>query len=117
MSFEETPQIQGILLKNQTVILEPDSQHELEQKGFGEMEKNKLILKPFESLYLLYNKRLNLFKVRKNINFDSFFTILSQNIVKILSLVMQITQIIKIAHQKRNSHRSGPGARPPGVMW
>ena len=42
MSFEETPQIQGILLKNQTVILEPDSQHELEQKGFGEMEKNKL---------------------------------------------------------------------------
>ena len=72
MSFEETPQIQGILLKNQTVILEPDSQHELEQKGFGEMEKNKLILKSFESLYLLYNKRLNLFKARKNISFDSF---------------------------------------------
>jgi len=62
MSTEADPEIQGVLIKNQTVILEPNRQQELERKGYGEMEENKLFLKPFESLYLLYTGRLALFK-------------------------------------------------------
>ena len=54
MSTEADPEIQGVLIKNQTIILEPNRQQELEQKGYGEIEKDKLFLKSFESLYLLY---------------------------------------------------------------
>ena len=46
MSIEADPEIQGVLIKNQTVILEPNRQQELERKGYGEMEKDKLFLKP-----------------------------------------------------------------------
>ena len=54
MSVEVDPEIQGVLIKNQSIILEPNRQQELEQKGYGDMVKDKLFLKPFESLYLLY---------------------------------------------------------------
>ena len=66
----ETDSIQGVLIKNQTVILNPDIQHGLEQKGYGEMEKNKLLLKPFESLYLLYTNKLIILKGKNKIDFD-----------------------------------------------
>ena len=75
MSTETDPDIQGVLIKNQSIILEPNRQQELEQKGYGEMKKDKLFLKPFESLYLLYTDRLTLFKKKKNIDFDSFLQI------------------------------------------
>jgi len=75
MSIEADPEIQGVLIKNQTIILEPNTQQDLERKGYGEMEKDKLFLKPFESLYLLYTGRLALFKGKKNIDFDSFLQI------------------------------------------
>ncbi len=39
------------------------------------MEKNKLFLKPFESLYLLYTDKLKIFKGKKNIDFDSLLQI------------------------------------------
>jgi tRNA-intron endonuclease len=39
------------------------------------MEKNKLLLKPFESLYLLYTDKLKIFKGKKNIDFDSLLQI------------------------------------------
>ena len=58
MSVEVDPEIQGVLIKNQSIILEPNRQQELEQKGYGDMVKDKLFLKPFESLYLLYTGRL-----------------------------------------------------------
>jgi len=58
MSIEADPEIQGVLIKNQTIILEPNRQQDLEQIGYGEMEKDKLFLKPFESLYLLYIGKL-----------------------------------------------------------
>jgi tRNA-intron endonuclease len=74
MSIEKDS-IQGVLIKNQTLILDPDIQQELEQKGYGEMEKNKLLLKPFESLYLLYTDKLKIFKGKKNIGFDSLLQI------------------------------------------
>jgi len=75
MSTEADPEIQGVLIKNQTIILEPNRQQELEQKGYGEIEKDKLFLKSFESLYLLYIGVLTIFKGKKNINFNSFLQI------------------------------------------
>ena len=74
MSIEKDS-IQGVLIKNQSVILDPDIQQDLERKGYGEMEKNQLILKPFESLYLLYTDKLKIFKGKKNIDFDSLLQI------------------------------------------
>ena len=75
MSTEADPEIQGILIKNQTVVLEPKLQQQLNQKGYGEMDQSKLFLKPFESLYLLFTGRLTLFRAKKNIDFDSFLQI------------------------------------------
>ena len=42
MSIEADPEIQGVLIKNQTIILEPNTQQDLERKGYGEMEEDKL---------------------------------------------------------------------------
>jgi len=75
MSVEVDPEIQGVLIKNQSIILEPNRQQELEQKGYGDMVKDKLFLKPFESLYLLYTGKLALFRGKKNIGFDLFLQI------------------------------------------
>ena len=65
MPIEAVSEIQGVLIKNQAIILEPNRQQELEQKGYGEIEKDKLFLKSFESLYLLYTGRLTLLKEKR----------------------------------------------------
>jgi len=44
MSNEADPEIQGVVIKNQTIILEPNRQQDLERNGDGEMEKDKLFL-------------------------------------------------------------------------
>ena len=75
MSNESDPEIQGILIKSQTIVLEPKLQQQLNQKGYGEMDQSKLLLKSFESLYLLFTDRLTLFRGKKNIDFDSFLQI------------------------------------------
>ena len=75
MSNESDPEIRGVLIKNQAVVLEPNLQQQLKQKGYGEMDKSKLALKSFESLYLLFTGRLALFREKKNIDFDSFLKI------------------------------------------
>ena len=85
MSFEGSFQIQAVFLKNQTVILEPDMLQKLEQKGYGEIEKDKLILKSFESLFLLYTGKLTLFKGKKKIDFDSLLQIHKQHDENILT--------------------------------
>ena len=85
MSIEADPEIQGVLIKNQTIILEPNRQQELERKGYGEMEKDKLFLKPFESLYLLYTGKLALFRGKKNIGFDLFLQICKKQDESILT--------------------------------
>ena len=79
MSFENNSKIQGILIKNQIMVLNPDSQRDLEQKGYGEFEKNKFYLKSFESLYLLYIGALTLFKGKKKVDFDSLMQICKKN--------------------------------------
>jgi len=75
MSFENNSKIQGVLIKNQIMVLNPDSQKDLEQKGYGEFEKNKFYLKSFESLYLLYTGALALLKGKNKIDFDSLMQI------------------------------------------
>jgi len=79
MSFENNSKIQGVLIKNQIMVLNPDSQKDLEQKGYGEFEKNKFYLKSFESLYLLYVGVLTLFKGKKKVDFDSLMQICKKN--------------------------------------
>jgi len=85
MSAEVDPEIQGVLIKNQSIILEPNRQQELEQKGYGDMVKDKLVLKPFESLYLLYTGKLALFRGKKNIGFDLFLQICKKQDESILT--------------------------------
>ncbi len=62
--------IEGTLIKDQTIIMDKNMQHSLEQKGFGELVQKKFQLKPFESLYLLYTGNLKLLKGRQQVNFD-----------------------------------------------
>ncbi len=81
----ETDSIQGVLIKNQTLILDPSIQQGLEQKGYGEMEKNKLLLKPFESLYLLHTNKLTIFKGKRNIDFDLLLQICNKQDEDILT--------------------------------
>jgi len=85
MSAEVDPEIQSVLIKNQSIILEPNRQQELEQKGYGDMVKDKLVLKPFESLYLLYTGKLALFRGKKNIGFDLFLQICKKQDESILT--------------------------------
>lgn len=62
--------IEGILVKDHTLISDKNIQNGLEQKGFGEIIKKKFFLKPFESLYLLHIDKLNLTKASQQFNFD-----------------------------------------------
>jgi len=70
--MEDTPLVDGELISDRTCISDKNMVHELDLKGFGEIEKEKLFLKSFETLYLLYTKRLILKKNKKQIDFDFF---------------------------------------------
>ena len=62
--------VEGILVKDHTMISDKEMQHNLEQGGFGEIIKKNFFLKPFESLYLLYIDKLRIFKGKQSVNFD-----------------------------------------------
>ena len=62
--------VEGILLKDHVLVEDKNMQHVLELRGFGEMDKNKFLLKSFESLYLLYVDKLKLFKGKHELDFD-----------------------------------------------
>ena len=85
MSIEAELEIQGVLIKDQTIILEPTRQQQLNQKGYGEMDQGKLLLKSFESLYLLFTDRLTIFRGKKKIDFDSFLQICKKHDKDILT--------------------------------
>ena len=85
VSIEAELEIQGVLIKDQTIILESTRQQQLRQKGYGEMDQGKLLLKSFESLYLLFTDRLTLFMGKKNIDFDSFLQICKKHDKDILT--------------------------------
>ena len=83
--MEETPLVNGEIISDQVCISDKDMIHELDQKGFGEIEKEKLFLKQFETLYLLYTKRLILKKNKKQIDFNSFMGICQKTDFDILT--------------------------------
>ncbi|WP_428326522.1 tRNA-intron lyase [Nitrosopumilus sp.] len=70
--MEETPLVRGALVSDQACIVDKNMIHELELKGYGEIENEKLFLKQFETLYLLYTNKLVLKKGKKQIDFDFF---------------------------------------------
>jgi tRNA intron endonuclease, N-terminal domain. len=61
--MDEAPLVNGELISDQTCISDKNMVHELDLKGFGEIEKDKLFLTSFETLYLLYTKKLILKKI------------------------------------------------------
>ena len=73
--MEETPLITGTLVSDQTCISDKNLIQDLTQKGYGDIENEKLFLKSFETLYFLYSDKLILHKGKKQINFDSFMNI------------------------------------------
>jgi len=83
--MEETPLVKGDIISGQTCISNKNMIHELEQKGYGEIEKEKLFLKQFETLYLLYAKRLILKKGNKQIDFNSFMSLSQKTNPEILT--------------------------------
>ena len=70
MSFDFETKILAKLINEKTVVINPKMKNILMERGFGEFEKDILILNSFETLYLLYNHKLELKKINKNIVFD-----------------------------------------------
>ncbi|NQV40353.1 MAG: tRNA-intron lyase [Nitrosopumilus sp.] len=83
--MDETPLVDGELISDQTCISDKNMVHELDLKGFGEIEKEKLFLKSFETLYLLYTKKLILKKNNKQIDFDIFMSLCQKTDFEILT--------------------------------
>ncbi|MFQ5782230.1 MAG: tRNA-intron lyase [Nitrosopumilus sp.] len=83
--MEETPLVKGIMIADQAYISDKNMIHELEQKGYGEIEKEKLFLKQFETLFLLYTKRLILKKGKKQIDFDYLMNLCQKKDPEILT--------------------------------
>lgn len=71
MELDSEPQVEGELVKDHVLISNKEMQHSLELKGYGEESKKKFLIKPFESLYLLYSDKLKLRKGKKVIDFDT----------------------------------------------
>ena len=70
MSFDFETKISAKLINEKIVVINPKMQKILTERGFGESEKDTLILNSFETLYLLYNDKLELKKINKDIVFD-----------------------------------------------
>lgn len=75
MDSDIEQQVEGVLEKDQTLIKKKEMQNILEQKGYGEITKEKFYLKPFESLYLLFCNRLKISKEKTTVTFDSLMKI------------------------------------------
>ena len=83
--MDETPLVNGQLISDQICISDKSMIHELEQKGYGEIENKKLFLQEFETLYLLYTKKLILKKGKKYFDFDSFMNLCQKTNSEILT--------------------------------
>ena len=70
MSFDFETKITAKFIDEKTIVINPKMQNILNERGFGESQNDTLILNSFETLYLLYNNKLELKKVNKNIVFD-----------------------------------------------
>ncbi|MEM3064951.1 MAG: tRNA-intron lyase [Candidatus Nitrosotenuis sp.] len=78
MSSDAEPDIEGTLVGDHTLITNKEMQNVLEQKGYGETRQGRFILKPFESLYFLFYKKLRLAKGKRMIGFDDLLRICSK---------------------------------------
>ncbi len=70
--MDEVLLVTGEMVSGQACITEKNMIRELVEKGYGEIEKKRLYLKQFETLYLLYAKRLILKRGKKQVDFNSF---------------------------------------------
>jgi tRNA-intron endonuclease, archaea type len=57
---EEVRPFRAVLGKKGTKVVESERYGELEESGYGTREGEELILRDYEALYLLYNKKLDL---------------------------------------------------------
>ena len=83
--MEDTLIIHGELVLYESKISDKDMIQDLMQKGYGELDKDNLILTSFETLYFLYTRKLILNKNRKTVDFDSFLSICQKNDSEILT--------------------------------
>ena len=80
MSFEVESEITGKLIKNAVSILDQSIQNELLSKGYGERyDDDEFILNSFETLYLLYIKKLQVLKTTKKVSFDSLMQLYKED--------------------------------------
>ncbi len=75
MSSDVEFDIEGILIDDHTLITNKETQNALEQKGYGEIRQGKFLLKPFESLYFLFYKKLQLNKGKKTLGFNDLLQV------------------------------------------
>lgn len=78
MSSETEPNIEGVLVNDHVLVTNKETQHILEQKGYGEVRQTKFFLKPFESLYFLFYNKLDLTKGKRKIGFDEMLQICTE---------------------------------------
>ena len=83
--LDETLEVSGDLILDQVYISNKNMIRDLEQKGYGEIQKEKLLLKQFETLYLLYAHKLILKKNKNQINFDTYMNICQKTNSEILT--------------------------------
>ena len=74
MEQDSEPQVEGVLVKDHTLITNKEMQNSLEQKGYGQISHKKFFLKPFESLYLMYCDKLKL-QGKKKVDFDALLQV------------------------------------------
>lgn len=78
MSSDAEPNIEGTLLDDHAVISNKEMQNQLESKGYGETRQGKFLLKPFEVLYFLFYKKLDLSRGKKKIGFEQMLSVCSK---------------------------------------
>lgn len=83
--MEDISLIRGEIILDQVCVYDKNMIKELEQKGYGEIEKEILFLKQFETLYLLYSKRLVLNKGKREIDFDNYMNICKKTESEVLT--------------------------------
>ena len=83
--LDESIMITGKMISDQVCISEKNMIQDLVHKGFGDFENEKLLLKNFEALYLLYLKRLSVNKNKKKIDFDQFMKLCKKHDSEILT--------------------------------
>jgi tRNA-intron endonuclease len=68
--------VEGALFKKGSVVIrDKRSQDQLRTRGYGELLGSNYILKPFEVLYLIHGKRLNISRIGQLMDFDSILRI------------------------------------------